>query len=153
MIQRCRQQYPVRLMCRCLNVSLSGYYAWQGRSLSARARDSARLLERIRAIHEDSRGVIGAPRMHEDLVHEGETASLNRIARLMAAHGIYGWPQREWGRPGRSNQSGLPTCRIICDAISLRWSRKPSGSRTSLRLPRRRASCICALSSICTANW
>lgn len=104
MIQHCRQQYPVRLMCRCLNVSPSGYYAWQGRPPSARARDNARLLTRIREIHEDSNGVIGAPRMHEDLTHEGETASLNRIARLMAAHAIYGWPQRKRGRLGRPSQ-------------------------------------------------
>lgn len=55
----------------------------------------------MREIHDDSKGVIGAPRMHEDLTHEGETASLNRIARLMAAHGIYGWPQRKRRRMGR----------------------------------------------------
>lgn len=95
-------QYPVRLMCRCLQVSPSGYYAWADRAPSARARDNARLLERIREIHDDSKGVIGAPRMHEDLTHEGETASLNRIARLMAAHEIYGWPQRKRPRMGRA---------------------------------------------------
>ena len=42
--------------------------------------DNERLLKRIRQIHEDSQGVIGAPRMHEDLIEEGETASSNRIA-------------------------------------------------------------------------
>jgi len=45
------------------------------------------LVKRIREIHEDSRGVIGAPRMHEDLLDEGEVVSLNRVARLMAAGG------------------------------------------------------------------
>ena len=35
-------------------------------------------------MHEDGRGVLGAPRMREDLAEEGETASLNRVARLMA---------------------------------------------------------------------
>lgn len=101
MIQHCRDEYPIRLMCRCLQVSPSGYYAWQGRSPSARAKDNARLLVRIREIHEDSRGVIGAPRMHEDLTAEGETASFNRIARLMAAHGIAGWPRKRKRRQGR----------------------------------------------------
>lgn len=81
-------------MCRCLNVSASGYYAWQDREPSSRAQDNARLVRRIREIHEDSRGVIGAPRMHEDLLAEGETVSLNRVARLMAAERIQGWPRR-----------------------------------------------------------
>ncbi|ACX95720.1 Integrase catalytic region [Halothiobacillus neapolitanus c2] len=104
MIRRCRQEYPVRLMCRCLNVSSSGYYAWQDRQPSSRSLDNDRFLERIRSIHEDSQGVIGAPRMHEDLSAEGETASRNRIARLMAANGIYGWPRRKGRRwSGRSN--------------------------------------------------
>jgi putative transposase len=49
---------------------------------------------------------MGAPRIHEDLTDEGETASLNRIARLMARHGIQGWPRKKRrgprGRPGLS---------------------------------------------------
>ena len=46
-------------MCRCLKVSASGYYAWQDREPSPRAQENARLVRRIREIHEDSRGVIG----------------------------------------------------------------------------------------------
>ncbi|RTW22443.1 transposase [Pseudomonas aeruginosa] len=92
MIQRYRNKYPVRLMCRCLKVSASVYYAWKDLAPSRRAQANARLVKRIREIHEDSRGVIGAPRMHEDLLDEGETISLNRVARLMAAERIQGWP-------------------------------------------------------------
>ena len=94
-IQRCRGEFPVRLMCRCLKVSPSGFYDWSVRQPSVRAVDNARLLRRIREIHEDSQGAIGAPRMHEDLIDEGETASRNRIARLMAADGLQGWPRRK----------------------------------------------------------
>ncbi|WP_430458650.1 IS3 family transposase [Pseudomonas aeruginosa] len=106
-IQRCRNEYPVRLMCRCLKVSASGYYAWQDREPSARAQENARLVKRIREIHEDSRGVIGAPRMHEDLLDEGEVVSLNRVARLMAAERIQGWPRRKRRGFGRA-VSGRP---------------------------------------------
>lgn len=90
-------------MCRCLSVSPSGYYAWESRSPSARELENARLLARIRDIHDDSGGILGAPRIHEDLVAEGKSVSLNRVARLMAANGIQGWPRKRnkrLGRPG-----------------------------------------------------
>ncbi len=64
------------------------------------ARANARLLKRMREIHEDSKGVIGAPRMQEDLVNEGERVSLNRVARLMARAGPPGWPRRRRRRCG-----------------------------------------------------
>lgn len=93
-------------MCRCLQVSPSGYYDWEKREPSARQLDNERLLERIRELHEDSRGTIGAPRMHEDLTDEGETASKNRVARLMASDGLQGWPRRK--RRGQRAQPRLP---------------------------------------------
>lgn len=78
-------------MCRCLKVSPSGYYDWVGRPPSARAIDNARLMERIREIHADSQGALGAPRMLDDLHDEGETAGIKRVARLMSKNGIHGW--------------------------------------------------------------
>ncbi|NIF15771.1 IS3 family transposase [Pantoea sp. Cy-639] len=60
------------------------------------------MVRRIHEIHEDSRGVIGTPRMHEDLLDEGETVSLNRVARLMAAERIQGWPRRKKRGLGRT---------------------------------------------------
>ena len=86
-------------MCRCLQVSASGYYGWASREPSAREKDNARLLARIRALHEDSDGVIGQARMHEELRYEGETASPNRVARIMRTNQIFGMPQkRRWRR-------------------------------------------------------
>lgn len=110
-IRRCRSDFPVRLMCRCLEVSPSGYYSWEQRLQSARKVDNERLLVRIREIHTDSRGTIGAPRMHEDLMAEGEPASRNRIARLMSAHGIQGWPRKK--RRGMRGRPGLPPPGVI----------------------------------------
>ncbi|MGV8675452.1 IS3 family transposase [Pseudomonas aeruginosa] len=102
MIERCRDDFPIRLMCRCLRVSASGYYDWSKRLPSQRQLDNQRLLGRIRELHEDSRGTLGAGRMHEDLVDEGESASLNRVARLMAGNGLKGWPRPK--RRGKRNQ-------------------------------------------------
>ena len=42
MIERCRYEFPVRLMCRCLRVSASGYYDWSQRLPSARQIDNER---------------------------------------------------------------------------------------------------------------
>jgi putative transposase len=99
MIQRCREAYPIRPMCRCLSVSPSGFYSWRERPLSARPKDNARLLERIKTLHAERDGVLGSPRIWKDLRYEGETCSLNRVARLMRANGIRGIPQkRRWNR-------------------------------------------------------
>lgn len=103
MVERCRDEFPIRLMCRCLRVSASGYYEWSRRPVSARQLDNERLVVRMRELHEDSRGTLGAGRMREDLAEEGETASLNRVARLMAADGLQGWPRRK-----RRGQRGSP---------------------------------------------
>jgi putative transposase len=89
-------------MCRCLRVSPSGFYGWAKRPMSAREVDNRRLLTRIREHHAASDGVLGVPRMHEELSDEGETASPNRIARLMAKNGLYGIPQRRRWRQKRS---------------------------------------------------
>ena len=91
-IRRHREEYPIRLMCRCLKVSRSGYHAWLERAPSGRVRDNQRLLARIRQIHAESDGVIGMPRMHERLAFEGERTSRNRVARLMASAELYGVP-------------------------------------------------------------
>lgn len=61
-IRRHHGQYPIRLMCRCLKVSPSGFHAWAIRRPSTRAQDNARLLGKIRQRHADSNGVMGAPR-------------------------------------------------------------------------------------------
>jgi putative transposase len=71
MIERRRHAFPIRLMCRCLRVSASGYYGWSQRLPSARQLDNARLLGRMRELHEDSRGALGAGRMQEDLADKG----------------------------------------------------------------------------------
>lgn len=94
------------MMCRLLNVSASGYYGWLSRPVSGRESDNQRLLSRIRQLHADSQGALGAPRMHEDLLDEGETASKNRVARLMAADGLQGWPRKK--KLGYKGPSELP---------------------------------------------
>ena len=75
MIERCRDALPIQMMCRCLSVSPSGFYAWRERPLSERAMDNERLLERIKTHHTESDGVMGVPRIWRELRYEGETCS------------------------------------------------------------------------------
>ena len=97
MIKRCREAFPITMMCRLLCVSTSGYYDWRGRKPSARQQDNARLARRIHQLHKESDGVHGSPRIWEDLRSDGETCSLNRVARLMKYDGLQGIPSvRQW---------------------------------------------------------
>jgi len=81
-------------MCRVLGVSPSGYYAWRTRPPSARAQADQRLLTRIRAIHAQSRGTYGAPRIHAELQALGARCARKRVARLMRQAGLHGAHRR-----------------------------------------------------------
>ena len=97
MIERCRDAFPITMMCRLLKVSHSGYYDWRRRQPSNRAQDNSRLLRRIHALHTESDGVFGSPRMVDELRYLGETCSLNRVARLMQSACLAGIPARtQW---------------------------------------------------------
>lgn len=93
-MERCREAYPVRLMCRCLRVSPSGYYDWRERLPSTREQENSRLAERITALHAQSDGVMGSPRIWLELRYTGETCGRHRVARLMRLLHLRGIPQR-----------------------------------------------------------
>ena len=75
-------------MCEVLEVSTTGFYDWLDRPESARSRENRRLTEKIRRLHRCSREIYGSPKIHEDLIAEGETCGVNRVARLMKAADI-----------------------------------------------------------------
>jgi putative transposase len=86
--------FPVRKLCRVLQVSPSGYYAWQQRPPSPRSLDDAVLTERIRAIHIASDENYGSPNIHAELRDEGTRVGRKRVARLMRAAGLRGVSRR-----------------------------------------------------------
>jgi putative transposase len=88
--------YRVKTMCRVLEVSRSGFYAWLKRGPSARSKANVALLETIEEIHEESDGTYGAPRVHAELEDRGPQASLNRVARVMREAEIQGVSPRKW---------------------------------------------------------
>jgi putative transposase len=78
----------VTLMCRLYGVTRAGYYAWRSRERSERERRNESLAAEIRAVHEQSRGTYGSPRVHQVLRRRGHGVGENRVARLMRRHGI-----------------------------------------------------------------
>lgn len=86
--------FPVAVLCRVLEVSTSGYYAWRTRVPSPRARRDATLLTAIRASHARSDATYGAPRVHEDLAEAGERVGRKRVARLMRSASLAGVSNR-----------------------------------------------------------
>lgn len=93
------REYRVSRMCRVLNVSASGYYAWRRRRPSQRAEANAALVEQIRDIHQASRRTYGSPRVHAALRRRGLVCSRKRVARLMHREGLVGRsPRRRYPR-------------------------------------------------------
>ena len=80
--------YPVRLLCRCLSVTRSGFYSWQRRKPSLRSREDLVLTQRLRLIHAINRRTYGRPRLHRAMRADGYRLSEKRVARLMRAAGI-----------------------------------------------------------------
>ena len=98
MIAAEKTNYPVAVMCRVLGVSRTGFHNWERRAPSDRALTDAWLTDKIRQIHDASRGVYGAPRIHAELRLEHDVrVGRKRVARLMKAAGISGVrPRKRW---------------------------------------------------------
>jgi transposase InsO family protein len=89
-------QYPVRQICRVLELSPSAYYAWRGRPESRRVRENRRLLLEIKAIHQAKRETYGSPRIHAELQAQGLRLGEKRVARLMRAGGVRAKQKRKF---------------------------------------------------------
>jgi transposase InsO family protein len=89
-IARHVDEFDVRLMCRLLEVSPAGYYAWRKRPPSERAIADERLLLNIRIAHAKSDGNYGAPRVQRELTDDDIHVGTKRVARLMRANGLKG---------------------------------------------------------------
>jgi len=78
-----RQEYPIQAMCRVLEVSVSGFYAWKHRPLCPRKREDGELAPRIEDTFVRNRRVYGSPRIHADLRAQGIRCSRKRVVGLM----------------------------------------------------------------------
>jgi putative transposase len=83
-----KAHHSLTLLCRCLRVTRSGFYAWHGRPESAHARRDRQLKVQVRASFAASKGRYGSPRVHRDLLEQHEHVSRKRVIRLMQEDGL-----------------------------------------------------------------
>jgi putative transposase len=83
-----RDELPVTRMCKALNVSPSGFYAWRSRPVSAREMANRELVKKIEAVYYDSYETYGSPRVYHELKAQDVACSQNRVARLMRLRGL-----------------------------------------------------------------
>ncbi|ROP41827.1 IS3 family transposase [Saccharothrix texasensis] len=103
----------VHRACTLLKVSRSAYYAHRTATPTARARQDAELTARVVAIHDESRGTYGAPRVHAELRARGHRHSRKRVARLLRETGRAGRAPKRW----RTTTVPDPTATIPADLI------------------------------------
>ena len=87
-IQSHARIFHITTMCRVLEVSRAGYYAWRARPLCDRVKDDRVLVEKIREIQRDVKERYGSPRTHRDLKALGFRCGEKRVARVMREAGI-----------------------------------------------------------------
>ena len=120
-----KANHPISLMCRMLEVSRSGFHAWQHRPPSERQLSDAWLLERIRRIHRENRRVYGAPRVHAELrMAHGIRVSRKRVERLMHQDGLSGLIAKKRGR----TTIRVPGVRVADDLVGRQF--RPAAPNT-----------------------
>jgi transposase InsO family protein len=89
--------FPIRLLCRTLAVTPSGFYAWRRRPVCPpRLTADLTLRRHLRVVHAASRGVYGSPRLLRALRLGGHHVGRNRIIRLMRLEQLRGRPRRRF---------------------------------------------------------
>lgn len=103
----------MKLQCRVLQVSESGYYAWRKRRACPRTDVDAELVTQIRAVHVASRQTYGCRRVQAALRQQGIVCNRKRVARLMRLHDLRGCDRRK-GRPNTTqSRHGWPVAANI----------------------------------------
>src|SRR6185295_2994937 len=96
--------HSIRMLCRALNVSASGWYAWRAREPSARARENERLAVTIKNLHHEFREAYGTERLWCELRDRGEQCGRHRVARLRRTHAVTTKRRRRFLRARASYQ-------------------------------------------------
>ena len=93
-----KASFPISRMCRVLDISQSGFFAWRGRPACQRQKQDMVHLAHIRTVFALSNGSYGSPRMHRDLIDAGHRIGRHRTARLMRENGLVARQKRRFKR-------------------------------------------------------
>lgn len=107
-IREHRECWPVRLQCRVLGVSASGYYDHVNRQPGPRKVRRAELGDRIARVHAESRGRYGGPRVHAQLCRDGEKVSRKTVASIMRQRELRGKTRRKRTPRTTDSRHGQP---------------------------------------------
>jgi putative transposase len=105
-------------MCRVLEVSRSGYYDWIDRPESNRSKRHRYLTAKIRQAHIESKKIYGAPRIHGDLIEQGERVGKNTVAYLMRKNSIQSKVHKRFVITTDSRRTRKPVQNILGGAFS-----------------------------------
>ncbi|SER99293.1 HTH-like domain-containing protein [Lentzea xinjiangensis] len=149
------EEIPVKVACRLVNVSVSGYYDWLSRPPSARSIRHAWLTDLITEVHQASQGIYGSRRVHAELrlargivVGHGAVELLMRRAGIVGVMGRPKWRRakpdliakdlvnRDFTRSGHACSSSCLTASAGAPASSWRM-RSSTTSRSSTTRQRR----------------
>jgi len=112
-IQQHADVHAVTRLCEILDVSSSGYYDWRGRKVSQRSLENKTLVDQIKVIHTQVMETYGSPRMHAELVAQGQRVSLGRVERLMRENHIQAKQARRHKRTRQHRENQAPEENIL----------------------------------------
>jgi transposase InsO family protein len=110
-----RNTFPVKIMCRVLEVSPSGFYAWLTRPPSARTQRTAALVDEITATHEEFEQRYGSPRVFDELRKRHVRVSRNTVAKLMRDNGLRARSHRRFRPQTTDADHDLPVAPNLLD--------------------------------------
>jgi transposase InsO family protein len=113
-----KASFPVAALCRLLGVSRQGYYAFASRPPSSRLADDQALHERLRALHAESRGTYGSPRLHAALRAQGLHVGKRRIERALRALGLQTRTRRRYRVTTNANPAHLAAPNTLARSFS-----------------------------------
>jgi transposase InsO family protein len=114
-IHRHKDEFDVGAMCEALEVSRSGYYAWVNRGSSPRQTRRERAVEAIGAIHAESKGTCGSPRVHVELAERKLELNVKTVAKYMRQAGIKAKTPRRFNVRTTDSSHGLPVFQNALD--------------------------------------
>jgi putative transposase len=124
-IQSHARIFHIATMCRVLEVSRAGYYAWRARPLCDRVKQDRVLTAKIREIQKQVRASYGSPRTHQELKALGFKCGRHRVARVMREAGIRAKSARKFRVTTQSEHAYVAAPNVLDRQFSLEQHPQP----------------------------